>query len=126
MESVPTLDDLRCLIGWPAFTRGFVSELEMLTKYLAMCNEHGFGRMCQIAEAVKDIWRHPEKLPAYRKDQQKRLDFLMECRKEVEKPVQKLSKFSKTVRETIKDLSRVQDVSQSLKKFDKLQKKKKG
>lgn len=56
--------DLNRLNHWPPRTRGYESERIALEVLLALCREHGFGAMCQMAENMHGAWRggeHAEK-----------------------------------------------------------------
>lgn len=63
----PTIKNLECLIHWPEGTIGYRKEYQLLKKLLTMCEEHGFGRMAQLAQQTEDIWRNPERQQDYEK-----------------------------------------------------------
>jgi len=77
----PTLKELECLIRWPNSTVGYASEKEALQTLLNLCHRAGFGRICQLAVQIEDIWRHPEKEVKYLRDQKSFNEKLLEATK---------------------------------------------
>ena len=80
----PTEESLKSLIRWPEGTVGYYSELKLLKQIKELCDEHGYGRVPQLSEQVCDIWRNPENVDKYLKQQKEHNDFMEECRKEIE------------------------------------------
>lgn len=52
---------LECLNSWPEGTEAHFSEQHLINTLNRMCQEHGYGRVPQIAAALEEIWRNPEK-----------------------------------------------------------------
>ena len=67
MINQPTLNDLECLILWPKGSRGYDVEREMIADLLALCKDHGFGRVPQVAAAIEEIWRDPGMVEKYKR-----------------------------------------------------------
>ena len=65
MNDKPTIENLRCLIMAAEGTVGYDNEHELIKELLTMCEEHGFGRVSQLAGAIEEIWRYPERQKAY-------------------------------------------------------------
>lgn len=81
----PTADQLDCLVLWPAGSKGEFDERRAVETLLALCEEHGFGRIPQLAEAINDIWHNGE--PAIKRSERKKrdhLEFMEQCRKGLE------------------------------------------
>jgi hypothetical protein len=72
----PTIDELMCLNIWTEGTFGYENERQVIQQLLNLCNEFGFGRVPQIAQAIEDIWRHPDKIKEYQKARDERMTFL--------------------------------------------------
>ena len=72
----PTEESLKSLIMWPEGTVGYYSELSLVRKIKELCDEHGYGRVPQIAEQVNDIWNNPESVEKYLKQQAKRAELM--------------------------------------------------
>jgi len=81
----PTIEQLKSLIMWPEGTVGYQNELDMLTKMRALCEEHGYGRVPQIANAIEDIWRNPENVEKYLKEQKAYNDLMADYKKKLDK-----------------------------------------
>lgn len=62
---IPTFKQLRVLNSWPAGTRGEQEDDRLIAALLALCTEHGFGRVPQLAKQIEDIWRQPAYLAQY-------------------------------------------------------------
>ena len=80
----PEDESIKSLIRWPDGTKGYYSELNLLRDLRRLCDEHGYGRVPQLAEQVEDLWRNPDKIDEYLKEQKKHNEFMSHCRKEVE------------------------------------------
>ena len=81
----PTIEQLKSLIMWPEGTVGYQNELGMLVKMRALCEEHGYGRVPQIANAIEDIWRNPENVEKYLKEQKAHNDLMADYKKKLDK-----------------------------------------
>lgn len=57
----PTIEDLECLIMWPKGTAGYWEERANIQELLKLCEDHGFGRIPQMAQQIEEIWRGEEK-----------------------------------------------------------------
>lgn len=77
-QHVP-LDDLKCLVVWPEGTVGHIQELTIIELLNELCKQHGYGRVPQLAAAIEDIWRHPEKIADYTAQTQAHLTELAEA-----------------------------------------------
>lgn len=62
---VPTLEELKVLISWPAGTAGERKETELIYALLELGKRYGFGRVQQLAGQIEDIWRQPSYLAQY-------------------------------------------------------------
>lgn len=80
----PTDDALKSLITWNEGTKGFYLELQLLKALRNFCDEYGYGRVPQLAESIKDIWNHPERVEHYLKVQKEHRDLMESYRKEIE------------------------------------------
>jgi len=80
----PTDEALKSLIMWPEGTVGYHNELNLLKQMRDMCDKHGYGRVPQLANAVEDLWRNPENIEKYQKEQKAHNDQMEEYRKELE------------------------------------------
>ena len=81
----PTIEQLKSLIMWPEGTVGYQNELDMLVKMHALCEKHGYGRVPQIANAIEDIWRNPENVEKYLKEQKAYNDLMADYKKKLDK-----------------------------------------
>jgi len=54
-------DQLKCLNSWPEGTAGYVEDEQLITLMNLLCKRHGYGRVGQLAQAIEQIWRDPEK-----------------------------------------------------------------
>lgn len=72
----PTEDDLRCLNGWPDGSIGHAKETDAICCLLGLCKLLGFGRIPQLANAIEDIWRNPEKVKQYAEQRKAQLKIL--------------------------------------------------
>jgi hypothetical protein len=68
--------DLHCLILWPEGSRGWAKEERLITLLNLLCKEYGYGRVPQLAAAIEDIWRNPERTEHYRRQQADHLEFM--------------------------------------------------
>jgi hypothetical protein len=80
----PTTEQLKSLIRWPEGTVGYQNELDMLIKMNAFCEEHGYGRIPQIASEIEEIWRNPESVEKYLKEQKVHNDLIAEYKNKSE------------------------------------------
>lgn len=78
MDYTPHMDVLVSLNSWPEGTVGYNQENQLIAILLALCVEHGFGRVPQITAQIEDIWRNPEKVEEYFRIRNKRLQLLEE------------------------------------------------
>jgi len=81
ITTLPDIEELRCLIGWPVGTNGYREEEQLLRQILELSEQYGIGRLHQMVEWARDIWYHPEKIPEYEKMRRDRLKFLDDCRR---------------------------------------------
>lgn len=72
----PTLKQLECLISWPAGSVGEQQEMVAIAVLLSLCRKHGFGRVPQLACAIEDIWRNPDRIKHYAEVKSQHLDFM--------------------------------------------------
>lgn len=81
--------ELNVLNGWPEGTQGYHSEDLLIKALNALCRIHGYGRVHQLTEQIRDIWYRPEKQEEYAKFREDHLKRLAEgqelLRKEKEK-----------------------------------------
>jgi hypothetical protein len=77
-------EDLSCLNGWPFGTVGWEAEQRLITLLNVMCKEHGYGRVPQLAMAIEDIWRNPERLADYQEARKVRLEQMAADKKWLE------------------------------------------
>ena len=75
----PTLDELKCLNGWPENTVGYDDDQALIENLLNLCTKFGFGRVHQAMDGINDLWRHPEKITAYQQFQKERLKLLAQA-----------------------------------------------
>lgn len=80
MSPDPTADDLACLNTWPIGSRGHQKEQQVIEVLLALCKDHGFGRIPQLAAQIEQVWRNPESIAAFEKSRKKHLAFMEQCR----------------------------------------------
>lgn len=78
---IPSLRDLDCLITWPRGSVGEAQDMALLSRLLSLCEQHGFGRVPQLAAEIGEIWRDPAKREAFEQRKQKHLAFMDECRR---------------------------------------------
>ncbi len=72
----PTMDELRCLNSFPENTIGYDRDNRIIGLMLALCNDHGFGRMEQLMTAIHEIWRDPEKVQKWDDFRKEHMKFL--------------------------------------------------
>jgi hypothetical protein len=60
-------DEVECLIVWPKGSAGERNERMLLHTLITFANEHGYGRLSQMATELEDIWSHPKKVEEYTK-----------------------------------------------------------
>lgn len=75
MEPV-TSKELQALNGWPAGTVGYLHDHEIIQTMNILCQQWGYGRIGQIAAALEDLWRHPEKIAEYEQFRDERMKLL--------------------------------------------------
>jgi len=64
----PRITDLYdALVLYPPGSRGEEHDKKMIRELLGLCEMHGFGRVPQVANAIEEIWRDPERLEHYKK-----------------------------------------------------------
>jgi len=80
--NAPTIKDLECLICWPPGSRGEEEERLLIGVLLALCEEHGFGRVPQLAAQIEDIWRNPSKVKSFESAKHEHLKMIKEARAE--------------------------------------------
>lgn len=71
-----SLDDFEALILWPDGSVEAEEEAAMITTIVFLCKKHGYGRMNQILKGVRDLIRHPERLPEYQKHKERFLGLM--------------------------------------------------
>lgn len=81
MNDKPTIENLKCLIAYPEGTIGYDNEYALLKELLAMCEEHGFGRVHQLTGCIEEIWRYPERQKAYELIREEHLRTMEDARK---------------------------------------------
>jgi len=71
-------DDLlnECLNAWPEGTVGYGRDQKLIKQLNDLCKEHGYGRIPQLAAAIEDIWRTPEKSNDHKKSRDTRMKLL--------------------------------------------------
>jgi len=75
-EEIVTDEQLKSLIRWPEGTVGYNDELHTLRQMKQLCEEHGYGRVPQLAKQIEDLWRHPENVEKYLKEQKTYNDLM--------------------------------------------------
>lgn len=65
MSTIPSPKDYDVLVMWPPGTRGESHERRLVSALHALAVEYGLGRLHQMVEGMEDLWRHPERRPAY-------------------------------------------------------------
>jgi hypothetical protein len=79
---VPKKEDLECLNLWPVGSSGYDIEKIVIETILALCQHSGFGRVPQIAASIEEIWRRPESIEKFKKEQEERFEMLANSFKE--------------------------------------------
>jgi len=72
----PDNKDLDCLNSFPEGTYGNFGDHLLISGLNALCKQHGYGRVHQVMSSIEDIWRHPEKITSYKKDQEDHMKAL--------------------------------------------------
>lgn len=72
----PTMNELRCLNGYPENTVGYTQEDQLITQMLELCNAHGFGRVEQLMSAIEEIWGDPEAVKKWQEFREERMRLL--------------------------------------------------
>jgi hypothetical protein len=78
------VSDLLVLNCWRDGTVGWHKENQLISLLNELCKEFGYGRVPQLANAIEDIWRHPEKREIYLQQRKQRLEDLAEADKWLE------------------------------------------
>lgn len=78
IEGVPE-SKLEHLILWPPGTIGEVQERQLVIILNNLCKKHGYGRVPQLAQAIEDLWRNPERSDYYEVLKEDHLKFMKEC-----------------------------------------------
>lgn len=73
-------DEVECLIAWPEGSVGERNERMLFHTLITFANEHGYGRLSQMAKELEDIWSHPEKAEEYTKMKEAHLIKLEELK----------------------------------------------
>lgn len=73
----PTDEDLALLSWWPSHTVGFHKDLELTKAIRALCDKHGYGRIPQLAEQIKQLWEGGEEARQTFRAQRERMLPLM-------------------------------------------------
>ena len=60
---------LECLVGFPTGTIGASEDVELLRILNALCKQHGYGRVPQMAQWISDIWRDPGTVAIFQRHQ---------------------------------------------------------
>lgn len=79
MENIPTLKELNCLTGFPEGSRGYQEERLLLATLLALCEQHGFGRVHQLTGRIESLLRDPEIAKTFEKERQDRFRIMAHC-----------------------------------------------
>lgn len=75
IDGIPDADLTTLLNSWPEGTNGFNSDVSLITTLNQLCKQHGYGRVHQLAEAIEDLWRNPEKELEYQARHDERMDL---------------------------------------------------
>jgi hypothetical protein len=78
----PSSEDLECLNLWPVGSSGYEIEKLTIQTIAALCEISGFGRVPQIAASIEEIWRRPESIEKFKKEQEERFEMLANSFKE--------------------------------------------
>ena len=70
------LEDLSCLNRWPDGTSAYDVDEGAINDLLKLCNLVGFGRICELANAMHDIWHNPSNIGHW---EELRLERLKDC-----------------------------------------------
>jgi hypothetical protein len=79
---VPKNEDLECLNLWPVGSIGYDTEKIIIETISALCQIGGFGRVPQIAASIEEIWRRPESIEKFKKEQEERFEMMANSFKE--------------------------------------------
>lgn len=71
-----TPPDVECLIAWPKSSVGEEQERVLLNVLLSACNEFGYGRVSQLVEQIRDLWRRPEREAVYAEEKRQHLEAI--------------------------------------------------
>ena len=63
----PTFDDLKCLNSWPEGSVGEYNEELLIKSLLVLMENHGFGRVHQLAGDIREIWYNNDLKHEYEK-----------------------------------------------------------
>lgn len=74
----PTLEDLKCLNIWPEGTVGYDGDKRLIETLYNLFQEFGFGRVPQVAEAMREIWYNRDKIAEYEKFRQEQVGRVLE------------------------------------------------
>ena len=77
----PTMDELRCLNGYPEGTVEYTQEDQLITQMRELCILHGFGRVEQLMSAIEEIWRDPEAVKKWQELREERMEILAKSAK---------------------------------------------
>ena len=80
-------EDAECLVMWPKGSIGEQDERELMKSLIDLCNRFGYGRVPQVAAAMEEIWRYPDKKEKWQKVKDKHMKFLEEERPYIEDPL---------------------------------------
>jgi hypothetical protein len=76
VNGITDLDVLDQLNLWPEGSIGFAEERLLLVQLNDFCKKFGYGRVPQLAAALEDIWRNPDKIEIYRKRREEQIEFM--------------------------------------------------
>ena len=70
------MDDVKCLIMHPENTEGYRAEAAAIWGILQLCDEHGYGRIPQLAKHIEEIWRDNIKVEKFKKQRGEYLEMV--------------------------------------------------
>ncbi len=80
MNQIKDVNVLDCLIHWPKDSIGWHQEKQILDLLNDLCKKHGYGRIPQLANQIREIWENPEVVQKFLERQDKSAKFMESCR----------------------------------------------
>ncbi len=74
-----SVEDLECLIDEPPGSSLARGDREAIAELKKLAERHGFGRIAKLAENIRDIWAHPDKVAVYQRGKEEKLAFIKRC-----------------------------------------------